>query len=713
MKLDRRSFLGFGLGAAAGFVVSPVAMKLTDDSSILTQTTKLWPWALDHPPLDGEVIYEDTVCSLCPGACGLSVRKIDDRPVKVEGLDGYPVNEGGACLHGIAGLQYLYDPSRVKTPLKKNGDKFEQISWEDAVSLVAGKLADIRKSGAPEKLACILGNGRGSVSGLFIRLLETFGSPNVYTMPSLESNLQATAAAVHGEGNTIGFDLANADFVLSFGAGIIEGWGSPVACFKANASKKDRHAELYQIETRLSNTAANADKWIPINPGTYADLALGMCAVIIKNNLYKASTAGFKGGFNQLASKIQAEYSPSKTAQLTGVKAADVEKLAVKFAKAKKPLAVFGRGRGDGAQSLKEMAAVQLLNSLTDNINKEGGVFVMPQPGYLEFPDADLDDIAQNGSEKPALGQSVYQLVDEINKASKPAVEAMFVYNANPCYSLHNPKAVKEAFGKIPFVVSFSSFLDETAMEADIILPSHTFLERLEDVPSGAGLAKSVVGLSRPVIGPVFDTRHPGDAVLSVAKALDAPVAGNFEWESYEECLQAVTSEIWDSLDEDGHAVLSEDAPSESAAVNVSFLAKNPATIQAQGDYELTLIPIDNMRLINACQAASPFAVKTVADTVLKGTDIVVEINPETAKNLKEGQAATLTTPMGSARVLVHLNHGMMPGVIGMVEGLGHTFDNKYVSNKGVNVNDLIGPVIESGSGLDAAFGIKAKISKA
>ena len=119
------------------------------------------------------------------------------------------------------------------------------------------------------------------------------------------------------------------------------------------------------------------------------------------------------------------------------------------------------------------------------------------------------------------------------------------------------------------------------------------------------------------------------------------------------------------------------------------------------------------MRLISAGPAASPFAVKTVSDKVLKGTDSVVEINPLTAGGLKDNGYATLTTPMGSARVMVNFNEGMMPGVIGMVKGLGHTFDNKYVSNKGINVNDLIGPVIESGSGLDAAFGIKAKISKA
>jgi anaerobic selenocysteine-containing dehydrogenase len=267
--------------------------------------------------------------------------------------------------------------------------------------------------------------------------------------------------------------------------------------------------------------------------------------------------------------------------------------------------------------------------------------------------------------------------------------------------------------GKIPFVVSFSSFLDETAKQADIILPSHTFIERLEDVPTGAGLAKSVVGLAKPATRPVFDTKDPGDTVILIAKALEGSIAESFEWESYEQCLESVTAGIWDSLSEEGFAVLSQGVPLNSPGVNIAYLADNPAGISFQGDFEHTLIPIDNMRLISGGTAASPFAVKTVADTVLKGRDSVVEINPQTANGLKDGGTAILTTPLGSARVKVSLNQGMMPGVIGMVQGLGHSFDNKYVSNKGINVNDLIGPVIESGSGLDAASGIRAKISKA
>jgi len=706
MKVDRRSFLGLGLGAVAGVAVSPVVLKLTDDSSIWTQN---WPWT--PVPVDGKVNYEKSVCSLCPGSCGINIKKIDDRPIKIEGLADYPVNDGGACLHGIAGLQYLYDPSRVKTPLKKNGDQFEKISWNDAIAIVSKKLKNIREKGSPEKLACITGNDQGSVSGLFKRLLKTFGSSQFYTMPGLESYLELTATSMHGKGNTIAFDLENANFILSFGAGIIEGWGSPVNCFKANASRKRRHAKFYQIEPRLSNTAANADKWIPVKPGTEADLALGLCAVILKKSLFDSNaTRNFRGGFNRFTAMLKKDYSTSKVSKITGVKPEDIEKLATMFAKSKRPVAVFGKGKGDGAQSLKELSAVHTLNCLVGNINKKGGVLVKPVSQYLKFPAPSMDSVAKKGFDKKKTGNSVHQFFDKINKSSQSLIDAVFVYNANPCYSLHDSKKIKETFAKIPFKVSFSSFLDETAMQADLILPSHTFMERFEDVPANAGLAKTVVGLTRPVVKPVFNTKNPGDSVILIAKALGGNVAQSFAWDNYDKCLEKATSQIWKTLSKKGFVVLYSGIPSGKPLVNVSFLAKNLSTINAKGDYDLTLIPIDNMRLISAGTASSPFAVKTVSDTVLKGKDIVVEINPATAKGLKDLSMAVLTTPIGKAKVKINVNDGMMPGVIGMVTGLGHSFDNKYVSNKGVNINDLIGSVIEPDSGLDAAFGIKAKL---
>jgi anaerobic selenocysteine-containing dehydrogenase len=91
MKIGRRGFLSFVIGGAAGTALSPLPWKLTDDSSIWTQ---MWPWT--PVPKDGEASYVNSVCTLCSGGCGITVRKIDERAVKIEGMKGHPLNDGGA-----------------------------------------------------------------------------------------------------------------------------------------------------------------------------------------------------------------------------------------------------------------------------------------------------------------------------------------------------------------------------------------------------------------------------------------------------------------------------------------------------------------------------------------------------------------------------------------------------------------------------------------
>ena len=107
--------------------------------------------------------------------------------------------------------------------------------------------------------------------------------------------------------------------------------------------------------------------------------------------------------------------------------------------------------------------------------------------------------------------------------------------------------------------------------------------------------------------------------------------------------------------------------------------------------------------------------IKTVADTVIKGKDGFVEVNPQTASaaGLGQGDMATLTTPRGKARVRVHLFEGIQPGVVAMARGLGHTAYDGYLAGKGVNINTLIGPVEDPSSGHDAAWGIRATLAKA
>jgi anaerobic selenocysteine-containing dehydrogenase len=138
MKVDRRSFLAFIIGGAAGTALTPLPWKLTDDLAIWSQN---WPWT--PVPEKGEISYVSSTCTLCPGGCGISVKKAGERVIKIAGLQGHPVNEGGLCILGSAGAQLLYGPTRIQTPIKKINGRWQKILWEEAVTEIAAKLKEL------------------------------------------------------------------------------------------------------------------------------------------------------------------------------------------------------------------------------------------------------------------------------------------------------------------------------------------------------------------------------------------------------------------------------------------------------------------------------------------------------------------------------------------------------------------------------------------
>ncbi len=121
MKIDRRSFLSFVIGGAAGTALSPLPWKLIDDSSIWSQN-----WAWTPVPQKGETTYVNSTCTLCRGAAVSPFVKSGNRVVKIEGMKGHPVNDGGICDLGAAGMQLLYGPTRVKTPKKKINGRWHE-----------------------------------------------------------------------------------------------------------------------------------------------------------------------------------------------------------------------------------------------------------------------------------------------------------------------------------------------------------------------------------------------------------------------------------------------------------------------------------------------------------------------------------------------------------------------------------------------------------
>ncbi|MGD8702517.1 MAG: molybdopterin-dependent oxidoreductase [Desulfosarcina sp.] len=722
MKVDRRSFLSFVIGGAAGTALTPLPWKLMDDSSIWSQ---MWPWT--PVPPDGEVILADSTCSLCPGGCGITVRKIDNRAVKIEGKAGHPINDGNICILGLSGLQMLYGPTRIKSPMKRIGErgegKWQRISWREAATILTEKLTDIRDKGESHTVAAIAESDRGTVPALLQRFLSAYGSPNFMRTPTGLDADELAISSLFGSSGRTGFDVEKADYILSFGSGIVDGWGSPVRMFRAASLWKDSGATVVQVEPRLSNSAAKATRWVPINPGTEAELALGIAAAMVSGGLAKT---GAISGFGAWENDLLTNYETEKVAQVTGVDKAVIVDLAKGFARANRPLALCGRGKGQTALSLHETAAVFTLNALAGNINQDGGMWAIPEADYIQWPDVEADAAAAAGLSQPRIdgaGSGKYtnaryltnRLAGGINGDGPYPLQVLMVAGANPCQSLPDANSFKAALARIPFIVSFSSFQDETAAMADLLMPDHIYLERYEDVPVGAGLVQQVIGLSKPVVSPQFDTRHLGQTVIALAQAMGGSIADAFPWEDYETCLEETLAEKWDVLMETGVWMETDVEPLSGP---VQLAGTDAPAVQAEGDinsYPLLLIPYDSIKLSSGYIGESPFMIKAVADTVIKGKDGFVEINPQTASavGLSEGALATLTTPRGRARVRVHLFEGIKPGVVAMARGLGHTAYDGHLADKGVNINTLIGPVEDPSSGHDAAWGIRAALSKA
>ncbi len=720
MKVDRRSFLSFVVGGAAGTALSPLPWKLTDDSSIWSQN---WPWT--PVPQDGEYTYANTVCTLCPGGCGISVRKVDDRAVKIDGMAGHPVNDGGICILGVSGLQLLYGPTRVTSPMKRVGNRgageWQAISWDEAIRMLADKLTDIRDAGNPQRVACLTNTDRGTTARLLDRFLQAYGSPNFFRMPSLDDSLEVAFYRAQGSVATAGFDVENADFILSFGAGIIEGWGSPVRMFRAKSQWKDAGARVVQVDSRLSISASKSDSWVAINPGTEMTLALGLAHVIFKEELYRFDPFRFEDvSLNAFQRTVMANYSPEKVAAETGIDPSTVISLARAFARAKRPLALCGRGQGRTPIAVDEAMAVLALNALVGGLGNEGGMVAVPDMDYIQWPELEMDAVASAGQQAGRVDGADTDARCIAHRMSKGsyALEVLMVAGANPLFSLPDTAGTKAALAKIPFIVSFSTYMDETAAFADLLLPNHHYLERYEDVPTPVGLPRQMLSLAKPVVTPLYNTRHTGDVVIGLAAAMGAPVADAFPWDDYEACLAETLGDTFDTLLEAVYQA-SEGFPETTIDTDTGQFrlpSGSFAAVAAPGDpgqFPLVLVPYDSMRLASGYIGDPPFMVKSLEDIVLKGNDVFVELNPQTAGKLgfKEGARATLTTPVGKAAVRVHLTEGIMPGVVAMPRGLGHTAFDDYLAGKGQNINDLIGPVEDPSSGLDAAWGIRAQLS--
>ncbi|HEX9115143.1 MAG TPA: molybdopterin-dependent oxidoreductase, partial [Anaerolineae bacterium] len=573
-KFSRRDFLkaAGGFAAAAGLTTSL-------RGTVSLEEVHAAPRGLAAA---GQESLVPTVCLMCPSGCGMTGRVVNGRLVKLEGNPLHPVNQGVLCPKGQAATELVYHPDRVPGPLRRTGKRgagaWEAISWETALVSAAGSLLRLREGGHPERFAFLYGETRGQMRNLITRFTQAIGSPNAISHDSL--NVEVTKLGhllTQGIYDRLVYDLENTGYLLSFGSGLLE-TGRSVQRFISGYSYlrrgRPQRGKVVVADARQGISGAKADEWLPIVPGSEAALALGMANVIIASGLVDRDFVenyafGFEDWQDESGVKHQGfksfvleKYNLKHVAELTGLSAATIARIAGEFGANRPALAVVPSESAlltGGSGGMYAAMAVHCLNALVGSVETAGGAYVQRYPRCAGWPALSEDPVAAEGRKAERvdgagtlypLAQHAYQAVADRIRNGYP-VDVLFLYDANPLFETPNgPGRWAEAFDKIDFIVSFSSFLDESAQYADLILPDHTFLERWQE-DYVEGVREAGVALRQPVIAPVHETRSAGDVVIDLAHRVGGWLTTAFPWTDYSQLMMEQlkdTGANWETL---------------------------------------------------------------------------------------------------------------------------------------------------------------------
>jgi len=702
-KIDRRDFIklvGAGsAGAGAGFMLA---------QSIKHPIEYLIPYPV--PPEDfspGIATWYNSVCSMCSAGCGITVRTREGRAKKIEGNPSHPVNQGRLCALGQAGLQVLYNPDRLTAPMAQTGGRgsgsFEQITWEDGLSRVADRLGSIREDGRGDSV-CFLSEGvRGHLADLFGRFMEQMGSGRLlhyeFTHPG---TLYAANQHFFGEQYLPYYDLQNTRFLLSFGADYLGSWISPVhhglGYGRSRAARHDIRGRFVQIEPRMSISGATADEWIAARPGTEGMLALGMAHHIL-------AAGGYNGSDREQWVAALDAYSVGAVAASTGIPEDTIRRLADRFAQTNPSLAIGGGAAAGHSNGVDTLVAVNALNYLAGNLGQAGGLLFNTAPAF-----------ATTTSSRHANYRTMAELAAD---ARNGRIEVLILNHANPMHTLPPSAGFREALDHIPMIVSLSSFMDETTAMADLILPSHTYLESWGDDFPEPGVGFPVGSVSQPVVSPLYNTRATGDIILELARKMGLDEA--LPWADMKQRLREGWKDIydresaaskassfeafWSSVVEAG--VWGEKTGRAAAAFTVkpevidSIAMAAPEFAGDSDSYPFILHPYLTNAMHDGRGANLPW-MQELPDpmtSVVYGT--WVEINPVTAQSLglSDGDLVQVESTEGQLSAPVLIFPGIMPDVIAMPIGQGHSEYGRYAKNRGANPIQILAPQLQSATG--------------
>ncbi|HTQ79096.1 MAG TPA: molybdopterin-dependent oxidoreductase [Thermoanaerobaculia bacterium] len=620
-----------------------------------------------------------TACPLdCPDACSLEVEVVDGRVARIEGSRRNPLTSGFICNKVRRFADHVYAPERLLYPALRRGargeGKFEWISWDAALDLVAEKMREARaRHGGESILPLSYGGSNGLLTQdttdarLFYRLGASKLSRAVCAAPS--------AAAARGlYGRMPGVALT--DYVE---ARLIVVWGnnpsaSGIHLVPIVQEAQRRGARLVVVDPRRIPLAKRADLHLAPRPGTDLPLALSVLRWLFENG---AADWEFLNNFSHGAEELRRRVAPwtlERAAAVTGVAAADIEGFARLYAESSPAVIRAGWGMERNRNGGSAVAAVLALPAVAGKFRVRGGGYTMSNSGIW-----DLDREGVAAEAPPATRTINMNVVGRALLEAQPPIDVLFVYNCNPLMTMPNQEAVRRGLLREDlFTVVYDQVMTDTARLADLVLPATTFLEH-EEMAKGYGAM--LLYRSGPAIPPVGEARPNGEVFLELCRRLGLDRPGDPE--TNDELAAAVLGRLPRVRSELAQGGM---AQPESGPYPISFVDTFPRTC----DWKVHLVPesldreaaphgLYHYQEDPATQAfplalISPATNRTISSTLgeLRRDPVALELHPEDARRrgIEDGARVRVWNELGEVHCLARLSQDLKPGVVFLPKGL-------------------------------------------
>ncbi len=492
----------------------------------------------------------------CPDACGVLITVEDGRATRIQGDPKHPVTRGFLCAKVAKYLDRVYSPERVLYPMRRIVPKrqprsavlqqdFQRITWDEALDEICNRFRAIAKEFGPEAiLPYSYGGTLGTLNNAAMdrRFFHRLGASQLDRTICSSAGTEGIKSVLGAKLGTEPEQFAHSRYIIAWGANI---HGNNVHLWPFIEEARRQGATLVVIDPYKTRTAACADWYLPINPGTDVALALGMMHVIIGENLYDADyVARYTKGFEQLREKVK-EYPPPRVAQWTGIAAQDIVKLGREYATVR-PAAIrlnYGIQRCDSGGTA--VRCVSMLPCITGSWKEVGGGLQLSTGGAYTFDKQHLErpDLMQAALGRPARLVNMIEIGKALNTLADPPIKAVLVYNSNPvAVAPHHHEVVRGFARPDLFTVVHEQFFTDTTDYADIVLPATTFFEH-KDLQTGYG--HYYVQTSQAAIAPLGEARSNFDLFAALAvrmgfpedcfretvdAAIDATLGSGHEW---------------------------------------------------------------------------------------------------------------------------------------------------------------------------------------